>query len=154
MRLTQVGPTARLITFPGVWDHTLPVALDEPVLTQDPYSILIQARNQAIANDSALMRFDTIGDLFIQLRDPSLMPFEGHGRLIQLASESVMIELDLGEGLVLAVPLLDVESWPSWMRYELHEDPELVRVEPAGVGHLLLRRDNRPPQVLGVNCLD
>ena len=152
MRLTQTGPTARLVTFTGVWDHTLPVELEQPTLAQDPYSVLIQVRNQALGNDGALLRFDTIGDLYLQLHDPALMPFDGRGTLLQLPSESVMVHADAG--LVEAVPLLDVESWPAWTRYELHEDPSLVRVEPAGVGHLLLRREHLPPRILRVDCLN
>lgn len=149
MRITASGPTARLVTLRSLWIHAVPVSLSPVSVTQDPYSIQLHVRNELLADDALLLRFDTIDDLYIPLRDP--LPFDGQGRLVQLADQGVM--LDVEDGVLRGVPLIDVDSWPIWRTYELMELPDLVDFEVSGVGQLLLRREQAPPQVVHLGCL-
>ena len=149
MRITPSGPTARLVTLRSLWIHDVPVSLSPVTVTQDPYSIQLHVRNELLADDALLLRFDTIDDLYIPLRDP--LPFAGQGQLVQLADQAVM--LDVEDGLLRGVPLIDVDTWPSWRSHDLIELPDLVDFEVSGVGQLLLRREQAAPQVVHIACL-
>jgi hypothetical protein len=154
MRITASGPTARLVTLRSLWTHNVPVSLGPVSVTQDPYAIQLHVRNELLADDALLLRFDTIGDLYTPVRHP--LPFDGQGELVQLADQGVM--LDIEAGVLRGVPLIDVDSWidswSGWRSYELHSLPDLVDFEVVGVGQLLLRREQALPQVVHVACLE
>lgn len=143
------APNARLITFREVW--FTPTELGPVHLGQDLFSVQLHVRNGGSEHDAALLRFDAIGELFIQIKDP-LLPMDGRGRLVQLETKSAMIDVDAGT--LVAVPLDDVASWPTWRPTTLLELDGLLSFEPAGVGQLLLRRDQAPAQVVHLRCVD
>jgi hypothetical protein len=66
--------------------------------------------------------------------------------------------LDIEDGVLRGIPLIDVDSWldswSGWRSHDLHSLPDLVDFEVSGVGQLLLRREQAPPQVVHVACLD
>lgn len=143
-------PDARLISFRDVWFTAAELG---PVhLAEDLYSVQLHVRNGGSEHDAALLRFDRLGDLahYIQIKSPQL-PLDGRGRLVQLDVGSAMIDVD--DGALLAVPLIDVERWPIWEPATLLELDDLVGFEPAGVGQLLLRREQAPAQVVQLSCL-
>ncbi|PRQ07630.1 hypothetical protein [Enhygromyxa salina] len=150
MRLTASGPTARLVTLRSLWVHTVPVSLGPVTVTQDPYSIQLHVRNELLEDDALLLRLDTIDDVSIPLRDP--LPFDGKGELVQLADQGVM--LDVEDGVLRGVPLIDPGGWSLWTTHDIIALPDLIDFEVAGVGQLLLRREQAPPQVVHVACLE
>ncbi|PRQ03715.1 hypothetical protein ENSA5_13370 [Enhygromyxa salina] len=152
MRMTSNGPSARLVTFREVWIHSLPLALGPVSLGQDPYSTQLHIRNELLEDDAALMRFDTIGEFYVQLRDPELLPLGGRGQLVQLPDQAAMIDVE-GGGLH-AAPLADIGAWPFWTERTVLELDDLVDFEISGVGQLLLRRDQVAPQLVYLSCLD
>jgi hypothetical protein len=154
MRLTPEGPNARMVTFREVWVHSFPIILSRVMLAQDPYSSLLHVRNVLVGDDAALLRFDTIGDYYVLLRTPELLPFGGRGQLVQLGNQGAMIDVDVGSGELRAAALIDIASWPTWTEQTLLQLDGLVSVEPSGVGQLLLRREELPPQVVRVSCLE
>lgn len=149
LRMTPTGPTARLVTFRGVW-LTTGINLGPAQLAQDPFSVQLHVRNNDDEQDAALLRFDVNGELFVQVK--ASLPFDGPGRLVQLDDQSAMLHVADGE--LIAVPLIDVDSWPNWKPRTLLQLDDLVGFEPAGVGQLLLRREHEPPQVVQLHCLD
>jgi hypothetical protein len=150
LRFVAGTPLARLVSFRQVW--LTPTQLDEVALAQDPFSIQLHVRNGGSTEDAALLRFDSIGELYIQVKTPQLLPLGGRGRLVQLATQSAMV--DVRAGALEVVPLVDVASWPVWEPRRLLELDDLVSVEPAGVGQLLLRREFSPAQVIQLRCLE
>ena len=144
------GPDARLMTFREVWPDTLPVLLGPATVGRDLYSTQLFVRNLAGADDAALLRFDTAFDLYDLVRDP--LPFGGAGELVQLESQSALVHVDYETGTLEAVGLADVDSWPKWKPKVLVELDDLVDVEQAGVGKLLLRRQEAAPQLISLNC--
>lgn len=152
LELEMIGatPDARLITFREVW--FTPTELGPVHLAQDLFSVQLHVRNGGSEHDAALLRFDAFGELehYIQIKAPQL-PLDGRGRLFQLDTQSAMI--DVYNGALRAVPLVDVEHWPIWEPRTLLELDDLVGFEPAGVGQLLLRREQAPAQVIHVRCL-
>lgn len=141
------APSARLITFREVW--FTPTDLGPVQLGEDLSSVLLHVRNGGSDHDAALLRFDVFGQLFLQIKSPNL-PLAGRGRLIQLETESAMIDVD--DGKLVAVPLDDVASWPDWQPQTLLELDDLIGFEPAGIGQLLLRREHAPAQVVQLRC--
>ncbi|NVB42554.1 hypothetical protein G6O69_32320 [Pseudenhygromyxa sp. WMMC2535] len=150
LRMPQSGPDARLLTFRAVWVQSDSVPLGLVEMSQDPYSIQLHARSAALSTDEALLRVDTISDDYLQTLE--FVPSPGRGRLVQLASESAMMTAD--EDNLLAIPLIDAESWPRWTELELHTLEGMTGFEQAGVGHLLLHRSDDVPQVIRVDCID
>jgi hypothetical protein len=149
LRLRADAPNASLITFREVW--FTPTELGPVHLGQDLYSVQLHVRNGGSEHDAALLRFDRIGELYIQVKAPQL-PLDGRGRLVQLHTQSAMIDVDAGA--LVAVPLVDVDSWPIWTPTTLLELEDLVDFEPAGVGQLLLRREQAPAQIVHLRCLN
>jgi hypothetical protein len=139
-------PKARVVTA-ETW--TTPTILGRIELGQDPFSTALFVRNLAGYEDAALLRFDMIGEHYLQIKAPDL-PLGDRGRLAQLDHHAVM--LGVSEGSLLAVPLIHPQTWPSWEPRTLLELDDLVAVEPAGVGHVLLRREHAWPQVLRLSC--
>ncbi|MCA9682439.1 MAG: hypothetical protein KC457_09605 [Myxococcales bacterium] len=150
LRLGAEGPEARQLTFPPTWNQDPPPPLGEVALTQDGFSTQLHVRSQALPQDEALFRLDTVHDLYAVTTD--FVPLSGRGKLIQLATESAMMTVD--HEAVLAVPLIDYAHWPQWSENRIDELPGLLRIEPAGLGHLLLRRKDAAPQIIRVRCLD
>jgi hypothetical protein len=150
LELQANGPHARIIRFENVW--LTPTELGFADLGQDTYSIQLLVRNGGSEVDAALLRFDRVGELFVQIKYPQL-PFGGRGQLIQLATRSAMVDIDVDQGTLHAIPLVDAASWPVWEPRTLLELDDLVGFEPAGVGQLLLRREQAPPQIVHVRCL-
>src|SRR5690606_2050370 len=109
LRLTASGPNARLVTFRQVWltlaGETRP-ELGPVQLGQDPFSVQLHVRDQTDETDAALLRFDTLGDLYLQIKTAPMLPFAGHGRVVQLDNQSAMVHV--GDADLLAVPLFDV----------------------------------------------
>ncbi|MFO7562574.1 MAG: hypothetical protein R6X02_08010 [Enhygromyxa sp.] len=147
--LSAGAPNARILSFQGVW--LTPGNLGPVHLAQDLFSTQLHVRNGGNQLDAALLRFDASEELYLQIKSPSLLPLGGRGRLIQLDYQSAMI--DAHEGALEAVPLIDAETWPSWKPRTLLELDDLVGFEPAGLGHLLLRREHAPPQLVRLRCL-
>jgi hypothetical protein len=143
------APSARITRFREVW--LTPTELGPAELGQDPFSIQLHVRNGGSQHDAALLRFDYGGTLFVQIKYPQL-PFSGRGQLVQLATSSAMI--DVAQGMLQAIPLDDVDDWPVWQPRTLLELDDLVGFEPAGVGQLLLRREQAPAQIVHIRCLN
>lgn len=152
------GPDARLLTYPRVWQGEVPLVLSPPSVGRDLYSTQLFIRNSALADAAALLRFDTALYHYTLVRDDEL-PFAGAGELIQLRSQTAIARVEAGR--LEAASLVDGDSWPSWLEMRppswpeatLYELDDLVAVEQAGVGKLLLRRDEAPPQLVSVDCL-
>lgn len=149
LRITPAGPQVRLLTFRDIWLTASVLPPERPRLAQDPYSTQILMRTPA-ADSSALFRLDTVSDHYLQTSEA--VPFAGEGELVQLRSESAMMLAEEGE--LLAIPLVDVDGWPQWQERVIHELEGLVDFESAGPGDLLLRREDQPPQVIHVDCLE
>lgn len=147
--LETVGPVARIISFRQVW--LTPTNLGTARFAQDLFSIQLHVRNGGSDVDAALLRFDLREELYIQIKTPQLLPFGGPGRLVQLDGQSAMI--DVRNGKLEAIPLIDVDSWPNWQPRTLLELDDLIDFEPAGVGQLLLRREQAAPQIVQLRCL-
>lgn len=141
-------PEARLVTLTGVWQ--VPTHLGLVHLAQDPFSTQLHVRNGNNL-DAALIRFDLAKKSIIRITSPQLLPLGGRGRLVQLGHQSAMI--DVHGGALEVVPLVDVEMWPRWEPRILLEHDDLLDFEPAGVGQLLLRREQAPPQIVRLRCL-
>jgi hypothetical protein len=121
-------------------------------LAQDPFSIELHVRNGGSDQDAALLRFDAIGELYVQIKTPQLLPFAGPGQLVQLDTQAAMVRVaDRGLDVI---PLIDVGEWPVWASQTVYELDDLIAVEPAGVGQLLLRREQAPPRIIALRCLD
>ncbi|HLT40433.1 MAG TPA: hypothetical protein VK034_29340 [Enhygromyxa sp.] len=143
------GPKALVITFENVW--LSPSDLGAPLLAQDLFSTQLHVRNGGSTLDAGLFRFDLEGQLYIQVTTPQLLPLGGRGRLVQLGTQSAII--DVHDRALEAVPLFDVETWPVWQPRTLLELDDLLDFEPAGVGQLLLRREQAAPQIVQLRCL-
>ncbi len=150
LRLTTGAPSARLVTFRQVW--ITPTTLSPVELAQDPFSVQLHVRNGGSQEDAALLRFDAIGELYIQIKTPQLLPLGGRGRLVQLATQSAMV--DVRDHKLEVVPLADVTAWPVWDPRVMVELDDLVGLQPAGGGQLLLHREYAPPQVVQLRCID
>ncbi len=150
LRLVAGEPNARLITFRQVW--LTPTELGLVEFAQDPFAIQLFVRNGGSETDAALLRFDAIGELYVQINSAPLLPLGGRGRLVQFATQSAM--LDVRAGALELVPLIDVASWPQWDPRIVYALDDLVEFEPAGIGTLLLRRESAPPQVIALRCFD
>jgi hypothetical protein len=148
LELDADAPNARLITFREVW--FTPTQLGPVHLGEDLFSTQLHVRNGGSEQDAALLRFDVLGELYIQIKAPHL-PLGGRGRLVQLATQSAMIDVD--DGALVVVPLVDVASWPIWEPTTVLELDDLVSFEPAGLGQLLLRREQAPAQIVQLRCL-
>ena len=147
LRRNPTGPIASLVTFRRVWQT--PTDLGPVHVGQDPFSVHFHVRNRLGTGDAALFRLDKLGELYTQLT--TSLPFNGAGRLVQLDSQAVM--LNVANGALYAIPLIDVASWPDWRPRILMALDGLIDFEPAGVGQVLLRRAQAPPQVVQLRCL-
>jgi hypothetical protein len=148
MRISESGPHARLVTYREVWTDTLPFSIGPIGVTRDPYSTQLHVRNELHDDDAALVRLDTIAEQYDLLTDVEQLPLAGRGRLVQLDNSGAMLELD--GGTLRAVSLRD---WPAWTPHTLFELDDVVDFEISGIGQLLLRREEAPPQVVHVACV-
>lgn len=149
MRMSESGPHARLVSYRDVWTDNLPLSLSALEVTRDPYSTQLHVRNELYDDDAALVRLDTIAEQYSLLTRVEELPLEGRGRLVQLENSGAMIDVE--DGALLAVPL---RHWPSWTTHTLLELDDLVDFEISGVGQLLLRREQAPPQVVHLACVE
>ena len=152
MQIGSEGPQARLITYRGVWAGSNQIQLGPITSGEDLYSTQLFVRNQLGEGDAALLRFDTALEQYELLRDDRTLPFAGAGELIQLRDRSAMFNHD-DEGLH-AIDLADADSWPSWAPTTLVAAPDISDFEQAGVGHILLRRNEAAAQLLRINCVE
>jgi hypothetical protein len=149
MRVSESGPHARLVSYREVWTDSLPLSLGPMAVTRDPYSTQLHVRNELVDDDAALVRLDTIAEQYSLLRRAEELPLSGHGVLVQLGNSGAMLDLD--DGVLRAVSLRD---WPDWTVHTLLELDDLVDFEVSGPGQLLLRREQAPPQVVHIACLE
>jgi hypothetical protein len=149
MRVDESGPHARLLSFPNVWNESLPFLLSPVDVTRDPYSTQLHVRNYLHDEDAALARLDTIAGQYDLLTHAEQLPLSGRGRLVQLDNSGAMLEVE--DGALRAVSLRDWPNWPT--THTLLELDDLVDFEVGGVGQLLLRREEAPPQVVHVACV-
>lgn len=147
MRMDADGPKARVITYREVWPGGgTPTQLGPVAIAEDFYSTQLFAQNLARDEDAALLRLDTALERYDQLRDPDLLPFRGRGQLVQLRDQGAIVFAD--EQGLRAIGLADIEGWGSWTEHTLSTLEDIDSFEPAGVGHLLVRREQAPPQLL------
>jgi hypothetical protein len=149
MRMSEAGPHARLVSYREVWTDSLPFSLGPIEVTRDPYSTQLHVRNQLHDDDAALVRLDTIAEHYSLLTRVDQLPLGGHGRLVQLDNSGVMLDVD--DGALQAAALRD---WPDWTTHTLLELDDLVDFEVSGIGQLLLRREQAPPQVVHISCVE
>jgi hypothetical protein len=149
MRMLESGPHARLVNYRAVWTDYLPFGLGSLGVTRDPYSTQLHVRNAFYDDDAALVRLDTIAEYYSLITSVEQQPLTGRGRLVQLENSGAM--MDVEDGALQAVPL---RNWPDWATYTLLELDDLVDFEISGIGQLLLRREQAPPQVVHVACLE
>ena len=151
--IDEGGPNAGLLTLPGfaeLWPLSVPVLLGPAQVGRDLYSTQLLVHNLAAVDDAVLMRFDTAIERYDLVRES--LPFDGSGELVQLDGSSAILDIDRERGVLEAVELVDVDAWPRWSPVELIELEDLVDVEQAGVGKLLLRRENNAPQLISLSC--
>jgi hypothetical protein len=149
MRMSESGPHARLVSYREVWTDTLPFSLGPLGVTRDPYSTQLHVRNEFYDDDAALVRLDTIAEQYSLITRADQLPLTGRGRIVQLESSGAMIDVDDG-----ALRGVSLRKWPSWATHTLLEVDDLVDFEVSGVGQLLLRREQAPPQIVHIACVD
>lgn len=148
MRMSSSGPNARLVSYREVWTDNLPFSLGSPGVTRDPYSTQLHVRNELHDDDAALVRLDTIAEHYSLLARVEDLPLAGRGRVVQLESSGVMLDVDDG-----ALRAAALRSWPDWETSTLLELDDLVDFEVSGIGQLLLRRELAAPQVVHITCM-
>lgn len=149
MRMTESGPQARLVSYREVWTDSLPFSLSPVEVTRDPYSTQLHVRNELVDDDAVLVRLDTIAEKYSLLTQVDQLPLGGRGRLVQLTDSGAILEVE--DGALKAVGLRD---WPDWNTQTLLQLDDLVDFEVSGIGQLLLRRQESPPQLVHVSCVE
>jgi hypothetical protein len=149
MRMTESGPRARLVSYREVWTNNLPFSLSPLGVTRDPYSTQLHVRNEYYDDDAALVRLDTIAEQYDLITQVEELPLTGRGRVVQLENAGVMLDVEDG-----ALQAVSLRHWPNWATYTLLELDDLVDFEVSGIGQLLLRREQAPPQIVHLACVD
>lgn len=149
MRMSESGPQARLVSYRDVWADHLPFSLGPLGVTRDPYSTQLHVRNEFFDDDAALVRLDTIAEQYSLITSPDELPLTGRGKLVQLENAGVMLDVEDG-----ALHAVSLRRWPSWATHTLVELDDLVDFEVSGIGQLLLRREQSPPQVVHISCVE
>jgi hypothetical protein len=149
MRMSESGPNARLVSYREVWTDFLPFSLGPLSVTRDPYSTQLHVRNEFYDDDAALVRLDTIAEQYSLITSTDELPLTGRGRLVQLENAGVMLDVEDG-----ALQAASLRHWPSWATHTLVELDDLVDFEVSGIGQLLLRREQAPPQVVHIACVE
>lgn len=150
LRMSEVGPDARLITFREVYLGTVAPSVEPVELAQDAFALQLFVRSRQPAFPDVLVRIDTVADDF-RLTNAANLPFAADA-LVQLERESALVRTTPGGDLE-AISLAEVTRWGDWdtMRYD--EPGDLVAVDSAGPGHLLLHRRSAPPQLVAAACV-
>ena len=118
-------------------------------MTRDPYSTQLHVRNLLHDDDAVLVRLDTIAEQYSLLSQVNQLPMGGRGRLVQLSNSGAMFDVEDG-----ALVAVDLRDWPNWTTHTLLERDDLIDFEVTGIGQLLLRREQSPPQVVHVACVE